>query len=291
MKIRFAIAPGSAAERLDEFGTFVSTLEALGFDGVWLSDIPLGGPVDPIVGLSYAAAATTRLKLGANLVPLGRHPFILAKSLAQLDQLSAGRLLLSFVVGINQPGEAEALGVDRQQRGELLEETTGLLRTWWEGRPVSESPYAALVPPARPIQEPLEVWFGGRIPSALRRAGRAADGWLGAAVTPEEAGAARRAIDAAATAAGRQVDPEHFGLSIPYAPVPLDDHTTSRIQARRADVPLAELLPIGPDELRALVARHVDAGLSKFVVRPIGAGADGRDALQQLAEVLLPLQT
>jgi alkanesulfonate monooxygenase SsuD/methylene tetrahydromethanopterin reductase-like flavin-dependent oxidoreductase (luciferase family) len=170
VKIRFAIAPGTAAERLDDFGTFVTTLEALGFDGVWLSDIPLGGPVDPIVGLSYAAAATTRLKLGANLVPLGRHPFILAKSLAQLDRLSAGRLLLSFVVGINQPGEQEALGVDRRVRGELLEQATGLLRTWWEGRPVEESPYAGLVPPARPVQQPLEVWFGGRVPSALRRA-------------------------------------------------------------------------------------------------------------------------
>ena len=77
---------------------------------MWLSDIPLGATLDPVVGLSFAIAATSSLKLGANVVPLGRNPLTLAKSLAQIDQMSGGRLLLSFVVGLDQPGERQALG-------------------------------------------------------------------------------------------------------------------------------------------------------------------------------------
>ena len=56
------------------------------------------------------------MHLGANLVPLGRNPFLLAKELAQLDQISAGRLLLSFVTGLGQPGERQALGLDGARR-------------------------------------------------------------------------------------------------------------------------------------------------------------------------------
>jgi probable F420-dependent oxidoreductase len=295
MKVRFAIAPAAAAERLDDFGRFVGSLERLGFDGVWLSDIPLGGTLDPVVGLSFAAAATTRLKLGTNLVPLGRHPLILAKSLAQLDQLSAGRLLLSFVVGIDQPGEREVLGVDGGARGLRLEDTTRMLRAWWAGKAVDHAgdgfQFSGVTAPVLPVQQPLEIWFGGRVPAALRRAGRLADGWLGAAITPTEAETARERIQAAAADTGRQVDPEHFGLSIPYAPRAPDPAVLERFQGRRPDVDLADLLPVGPAQMRALVARHVDAGLSKFVVRPVGREADGDAELQALGDVLLPLQT
>ena len=63
------------------------------------------------------------------------------------------------------------------------------------------------------------MWLGGRGPAALDRVGRLADGWLGAFVTPAEAALARERIHAAARAAGRSFDPEHFGLSIAYARV------------------------------------------------------------------------
>ena len=88
MKVRFAVAPGGLAFDGQRFVELVEQLEALGFDTLWLSDIPMGPSIDPIVGLGYAAAASKRLKLGANVVPFGRNPMILAKTLAQLDQLS-----------------------------------------------------------------------------------------------------------------------------------------------------------------------------------------------------------
>ncbi len=299
MKIRFAVAPGGAAASLERFAGFVADAEALGFDGVWLSDLPVGPAVDPIVGLSYAAAATTRLRLGANVVPLGRNPLALAKSLAQLDQLSGGRLLLSFVVGLDQPGERRALGSEGAHRGRVLEEVLVLLRAWWAGetadpgagRGVVGRDLGGLASPSLPHQRPLEVWFGGRSDEALARAGRVADGWLGAAVTPAEAARAVPAIAASAAVAGRRVDPEHFGLSLSYAVSELDPGVAAALRARRPDVDPAELVAVGPDGLRALVARFLDAGVSKFVVRPVDHGGDGRDALAALADVVLPLQT
>ncbi len=303
MKVRFAVSVGAyglamTGAGLDQYLIEVQALETLGFDTMWLSDIPLGGGLEPLVGLSFAAAATRSLKLGANLVPIGRNPLTLAKSLAQIDQLSQGRLLLSFVVGIDQPGERQALGSTGANRGRLLEEVTPLLRAWWAGDPVTfdngRYRFDNLPSPGPSYQQPLEVWFGGSGPAALDRTGRLADGWLGSAMSPAEAGVARRRIEAAALEAGRTVDPEHFGLSIPYTTTPPDQRLLEQLRARRPDVDVADLIPVGPDHLRRLVGEYVDAGISKFVVRGTGQSPDPDDrlaALKDLADVLLPLQT
>jgi probable F420-dependent oxidoreductase len=296
MKIRFAISTGIYGSDLQAFGEEVRRIEALGFDTVWLSDIPLGATLDPIVGLSFAAAATSSLKLGANLVPLGRNPLTLAKSLAQIDQLSGGRLLLSFVVGLDQPGERQALGVGpAANRGRLIDEMVPLLRAWWAGEAVTcdgeEYHLTVVASPKLSRQQPLEVWFGGSGPVALARTGRLADGWLGSAMSPPESAAARERIEKAAAEAGRVIDPEHFGLSIPYAPREPDPRSIELLRSRRPDADVAEMLPIGPDRLRALLGRYIDAGLSKFVVRSVGSNGDRDAALTELADILLPLQT
>ena len=246
----------------------------------------------------FAAAATSKLKLGANLVPIGRNPITLAKSLAQVDQLSGGRVLLSFVVGLDQPGERQALGTVGANRGALVEEITPLLRTWWAGESVTFDNgtyrFDRVPSPGTSRQQPLEVWFGGSGPAALARTGRVADGWLGSAMTPLEAGAARQRIEQAAAGAARTIDPEHFGLSIPYATKEPDQRTIDQLRTRRPDADVAQLIPVGPDHLRRLVTEYVDAGISKFVVRPAGPGAslDERLAgLNDLADLLLPLQT
>src|ERR1700722_8844560 len=108
MKVRFAVAPAGGAGEPD-LEAFADVLEASGFDGVWLSDLPSGPLVDPLIGLALIAGRTRRVKLGANVVPLGRNPFLLAKGLAHLDQVSHGRLLLSFVTGVGAPDEAQVL--------------------------------------------------------------------------------------------------------------------------------------------------------------------------------------
>jgi probable F420-dependent oxidoreductase len=295
MKVRFAVAPDAGAQEDARITAFADALEAGGFDGVWLSDVPLAPVLDPLLGLALIAGRTSRLRLGANVVPLGRNPFLLAKELAQLDRLCGGRLLLSFVPGLDHPGEREALGVDGATRGAVLEEALGLVRRWWAGEAVeyhsTQWSFPAVAAVARPVQEPLEVWLGGRGPKALERVGRIADGWLGAAITPEEARAACESIQQSAASAGREVDPEHFGLSIPYARTAPDPAVLSGIRARRADVDPLALLPVGAPALRDLILRHIDAGLSKFVVRPAEVVTSWPDEVDWLADTILDLQT
>ena len=295
MKVRFAVAPGGPAFDGPRFVELVAQLEALGFDTLWLSDIPMGPSIDPIVGLGYAAAASKRLKLGANVVPFGRNPMILAKSLAQLDRLSDGRLLLSLVPGLDQPNERLALGIGPRNRWTLIEEIIPLLRAWWSGEPVSHEVEGFVFDAVRvaplPVQRPLEIWLGGNGPQALERIGRLADGWLGAAVTPIEAGDACRTIQRAADAAARTVPADHFGMSLAYAHTEPDASIYASLRKRRPDVDPRELVPVGATALRDMVRRYVDNGVTKFVVRPSAPPASWDAELGFLAQTLFDLQT
>lgn len=295
MKIRFAVAPGSPAAAGREVLVFSEAIERSGFDGIWLSDLPLTPALDPLLGLALVAGTTTRLRLGANVVPLGRNPFLLAKELAQLDRVSDGRLLLSFVTGLNQPGEREALGIGTAGRGEVLEEVLGLLRAWWAGETVDHVSerwsFQGRGSVCRPLQDPLEVWLGGRGPRALDRVGRVADGWLGAQVTPAEARVARERIQASAAQAGREVDPEHFGLSIAYARTRPDPALLATLASRRPDIDPLSIVPVGAAGLRTALNAYVEAGLSKFVVRPIGAVESWSGEAEWLADAILDLQS
>jgi probable F420-dependent oxidoreductase len=295
MKIRFAVGPHAGSLSGADLTAFAESLEAAGFDGLWLSDLPAAPVLDPLLGLAMAAGRTTRLHLGANLVPLGRNPFLLAKGLAQLDQISGGRLLLSFVTGLGQPGERQALGLDGARRGDVLEEVLGLLRDWWAGKAVEHRSerwtFDHLAPAARPVQNPLEVWLGGRGPQALDRVGRIADGWLGAQLTPVEAEPARRDIQEAAHRAGREFDREHFGMSIPYARDSPNAELLAPLAARRPDVDPLAFVPVGRTGLRDFIEGYVDAGLSKFVVRPLAPVDSWAEEAAWLAGAILDLQT
>jgi probable F420-dependent oxidoreductase len=295
LKVRFAVAPHPGSLSCAELAAFADAVEAHGFDGIWLSDLPVAPTLDPLLGLALVAGRTTRLHLGANIVPLGRNPFLLAKDLAQLDQLSGGRLLLSFVTGLSEPGEREVLGLDGAGRGAILEEVLGLARRWWGGETVEHRSdrwtFTGIPPAALPVQDPLEVWLGGRGPRALHRVGRVADGWLGAQLTPAEAVPARERIQAAAADAGREVDPEHFGMSIPYARTEPEPDLLGALARRRPDLDRRALVPTGREQLRAFISGYLEAGLSKFVVRPLGDVASWADEAGWLADAILDMQT
>ena len=107
-------------------------------------------------------------------------------------------------------------------------------------------------------------------PKALQRVGRLGDGWLGAGLSPAEARrGSTHTIELAARDAGRTIDTEHFGLSLAYARVEPDAEVLARLGARHRSSNPTALLPVGRDELRRLVAGYVDAGISKFVLRPL----------------------
>ena len=296
-KIRFAVTPPAAALEPEAFDDYLQHCERLGFDTLWLSDIPLGAMGDPLFHLCYAAARTRRLKLGANVVPLGRNPLWLAKQLAQLDRMSNGRVLLSFVPGLGTAAERAALGYADGDRGRALEDIIAMLRVWWSGGEVTGHYQGArfdkLALAPRPQQQPLEVWLGGKGPLALERVARAGDGWLTAVITPAEAYTARMTIERRANELGRHIDPEHFGISIPYARHAPPETAISALRARREDKDLSDIVAVGRAQLRELIGAHIDAGLSKFVLRPsnaLDAAADWRTDLDWLAEAVLDLQ-
>jgi probable F420-dependent oxidoreductase len=198
--MRFSL--GLPTDRVDkgaEFGSGAAVMELaraaeqLGFDAVFVTEHPIpekhwmdsGGhhALDPFVALAFAAAATTRLRLLTNLcvVPY-RNPFLLAKSVASLDALSGGRLVLGAGAGYLE-AEFRALGVPFDERNERFDEAIGVMRKVWSGELVNESGrgwearnHFAL---PRPAQRPgPPIWIGGNSRRAVRRAVELADGWM-----------------------------------------------------------------------------------------------------------------
>ncbi|MGD9703302.1 MAG: LLM class flavin-dependent oxidoreductase [Acidimicrobiia bacterium] len=224
----------------DGFGVVVDALEELRFDSLWLSERLGAEAPDPVVGLAYAAGRTKRLKLGMSVLVLpGRNPVVLAKELATLDRLSGGRLLPAFGLGIADPHEQQAFGVERGERAKMFDELLAIVRACWTEDVVDhDGPrfhYRGLRVLPKPHQSPPDVWLGGIAASELKRVGRLADGWLPSFVTPADAERGRVVIEQVAVEHERAVDPEHFGVLIPYALGPVPDGLLSGLAARRPD--------------------------------------------------------
>jgi probable F420-dependent oxidoreductase len=287
------VGAGGASATTETLGELVGALDERGFDSLWLSEVLTGPVVDPVVGLAWAAAHNPRVKLGTTMLLPGRHVIRLAKQLASLDALSKGRLLVTLVPGLTYPPERDAIGVEPKQRGAAIDEALPLLRRLWAGETVSHDGPAGHFRDVKlsplPVQQPLEVWLGGNVPAALERCGRLSDGWLPSLCTPEEAAAGRKVIEDAAARAGRTISPEHFGMSVGYASVPLDPAAARTLAARRPRA--LELTPVGYPALRKVIEQFIDVGFSKFVVRPLVGPASWRAELDALAGAVGDLQT
>ena len=175
--------------------------EALGLNDVWVSEhiiVPKDSPYppspnfwDPVLTLTWAAAATKRVGLGTSVLVLPlRHPLPLAKELATLQNLSGGRLILGAGVGWLE-AEFDALGVPFRERGRRMDEGIAMMRAVWSEDPVS---FDAKWIPAKidgmraqpqPVV-PIPIWVGGSSDAAIKRALRL-DGWHGSRVNPVQA--------------------------------------------------------------------------------------------------------
>jgi probable F420-dependent oxidoreductase len=293
MKVRIGVGTGMGTPSGPDVGELARDLQELGFDSIWLPEILSSPAADPLAALAYAAACADRLKLGTTMVLPGRNPVRLAKQLATLDQLSGGRVLVTFVVGINRPAELDSLGVDRTRASAVDELLPLLRRLWTEDDVTHQGPRWTLrnvtVTP-KPAQVPFEAWLGGSTPAALRRTGALSDGWLPSNCDPQEAARGRAAVEAAAADAGRSISPEHFGVSVGYAHEALPESVLGRMGTRTRPVDPA-WVPIGLPRLRDLLAAYVDVGFSKFVVRPILPLTSWRAELEPLSDAVLDLQT
>ena len=166
---------------------FLGRAEALGFESVWVVEQIFGSirSLEPVTLLTYAAACTERIRLGsAVLLTALRSPVHLAKSLATLDHLSAGRIDVGVGLGGN-PRIYGAFGLSSARRAARFAEGLGLIkRLWTEERVTSDGEFfklqnASMEP--KPLQKPHPpLWFGGHHPNALRRAVEMGDAFIGA---------------------------------------------------------------------------------------------------------------
>ena len=165
--------------------------EQAGFSAAFFTEHPIpsekwrqsGGhdALDPFVGLSFCAAATSQLALLTNLTVLPyRNPLLLAKTVASLDVLSGGRVILGIGTGYLK-GEYKALGVDFDERNELFDESVDVLQLAWQGEPFSYegrhfSVRESASQPA-PVRTP-PMWLGGNSKLTRRRVAQWGQGWM-----------------------------------------------------------------------------------------------------------------
>jgi len=301
LKVRIGIALGPWADA-DRFSAAVGRLEETGVDSLWISELVFGSPVEPFIGMAHALARTSRLKVGTGVAILpGRHPVLVAKQLASLAALAPGRVLPAFGLQPARAEERALFPVPPGRRAAVFDESLELLRLLLREESVSFTGQyftvegASVGPlPARP----LDIWTGGSAPGALRRTGRLADGWLGSFLTPAEAGVARETIQAAAAEAGREIEEDHFGISLAVVTGSGGDGPASlvkSVRARRPDADPADLYANGWADARKKIEQYVAVGLSKFVVRP-AVGEDASESgldefLERFASEMGPLQS
>jgi len=295
MKIRVGYGLGNLRPLAgDKLGAFAEAIERHGFDSLWLSERISGPAPEPLLGLTFAAARTSKIKLGTSVQVLpGRSPARLAKAWATLDVLSGGRALPAFGLGIAQPVEQQAFGVERSERAPIFDEALPLMRRLWEEDAVDHDGahfhYSGMTVLPKPTKR-LDVWLGGKAPSELRRVGKLADGWLASFSSPEDCKAGRDAISQAAAVAGRTIDDDHYGAMVFYTHDEIPERLLQLLASRNPGADPNDLVAHGWTAVRDLCERYVAVGITKLVLVPFTEPADWDDELATGARAVLPIQ-
>ena len=203
------------ARSVDQFAADVRRAEALGWDAAWQPDSQLRRR-DTYVLLAAAARVTERITLGTLLAnPMNRHATVTASSIATIDELAPGRVVLGWGVG----DTAVRLAGLRPARVKELEATTRLMRELLDGHEVE---VGAARPARLPHHRPVPIWVAAGGPRTLRMAGGVADGVF-IRVGTHRANIARsiEAIRQGAAEAGR--DPSTVRLGAVFHTVFVDD--------------------------------------------------------------------
>ena len=250
------VAAGQMVEG-DKIARVARQEEELGYDSLWVSDhivfpteltspypyspdgkLPLDPEnpfLEPFTVLSWAAAVTTRIKVGTSvlIVPY-RDPIITAKIVASLDVLSGGRFV--FGVGVGWLGEEfRALRQRLEDRGPQTAEALAAMKACWtQSTPEFHGDFydfADIKFAPKPRQRPHPpIWFGGNTKAALRRAVEQGDGWHCIALTPEEVAEKAAYLRDQCEARGKAFD--DFAITINVnGKVPLTPETVRHYEA------------------------------------------------------------
>jgi probable F420-dependent oxidoreductase len=225
----FGLNQHASADR-EPLARLAPLAEELGYDSLWTGEHvvvpdpreppspmdPVEPILDPLVALSFFAACTKRVRLATGIVILPqRNPVVLAKQLASLDVLSAGRLVFGMGVGYLEP-EMTAVGVPMERRASRAIEYLEAMRALWEQeQPSFEGEFVrfqGVNAYPRPRQSPLPVVMGGHSPAAHRRAARHGDGWYGFMLRPDETAVQIEGLRTALADEGR--DESQFHISV-----------------------------------------------------------------------------
>jgi probable F420-dependent oxidoreductase len=282
------------------FWRWVDLCEAGGVDSLWQTDrlISREPILECLTTMAALAGRTRRIKFGVNVISLAlRDPVLVAKQCATVDVLSEGRLLPAFGIGSPLAPEWKALEVDTSTRGKRTDEALEIIHRLWTEEAVDYAGahyrlHGASISP-KPMQPDLPMWIGGSSDAAIRRTAKYGTGWQAGAETPAQvAPIVARIRDAAATA-GRPIDEDHYGAGIPFRFGSPDDPGIARAMeayVKRTGNDPMQYFGIGDAAtILGRIAAYVEAGISKFILRPLAKGDD--DVLAQtrrLIEEVLP---
>lgn len=282
------------------FWQWVAMCEEGRVDSIWQSDrIVSSVPHLECMSVMAALSGTTkRLKFGMNVASVAlRDPLLLAKQCATIDVLSNGRLLPAFGVGSPKSAEWKVTGREAKGAGSMAEEGMEIIaRLWREDSVTFHGKHfhleGACISP-KPVQPDLPLWIGGSSEAAMRRTGRIGTGWQAAGETPDEIPRVLERIKAYAAEYGRSIDFDHYGAGVAFRFGQWDEPIVARqSEAYQKRTGRDPKMGFAVGDTRALVDRiqaYVDAGISKFILRPMGNDdADFIDQTQRVIREVLP---
>ena len=280
---------------------YLERVDELGFDSVWTQEQLLGRDpsLEPVNSLAFAAAATSRARLGtATIVAPLRGPVHLAKSLATIDRLSEGRLIVGLSIGELQT-IFDAAGVPLAERVSRLEEVVAAMRILWsdlhpsfEGRHWRFGPTAMEPKPAQRAGPP--IWLGAHARPAVERAARLGDGWIGAGGSSIDEFAERAGWVEEALAARDRDRSEFTIVKKLYVSIDRDADSAKERLAEWFTVhwprefdPVSMAARVGvsgtEDDLRKAVDRVADIGADLVILNPV---FDETEQLERFASVV-----
>ena len=165
------------------------TAERIGYDSVWVGDSITSKPrLEPLTVMAALAARTHRVKIGtAVMLNALRHPVHLAHSIATIDNISDGRIVLGLGAGRSNNqmfvDEHSVVGVPIEERAGRMEESIDTLRALWSqddvSRPGGFYPLENVSLEPRPVQEQVPIWLSSNwVQRGLRRVAAQGDGWI-----------------------------------------------------------------------------------------------------------------
>jgi alkanesulfonate monooxygenase SsuD/methylene tetrahydromethanopterin reductase-like flavin-dependent oxidoreductase (luciferase family) len=305
--VRFSISiPQLHPDRFDDTAMrdYLVRAEELGFEGGWTLEQVIGGSpgIAPLPMLAYAAACTTRLRLGVAVLITSLHdPLQLASTLTAVDRLSHGRL----DVGVGHGGKRRpfaAFGVEKETFVSYFTEGVELMKAAWsdEDNVTFHGRFrdvdGLLIQP-KPVQRPHPpLWIGGTAPKALARAVRLGDHFIGAGSSTTETfvGAVktvRHELDEQGKDATRFTIGKRLYLMIDDDTQRARERVVAGLHRIYGDMPGIDKVPVSgtPDDVARGVREVIDAGAEMVLLNPVGTGVDeDREQMERLAAEVIP---